>query len=64
VADNLVQPTGGQQMIALKTAADYVINQRLNVRIFFDKNLMRPKISNSFPSSNTSGGISLRFTLS
>ncbi len=64
VADNLIQPTAGQKMIALKTAADYVINQRLNVRLFFDKNLMRPKISNSFPSSNTSGGISLRFTLS
>jgi cell surface protein SprA len=64
VADNLNQPTGGQQMIAVKTAADYVINQRLNVRLFYDHNITNPKISNSFPSSNSSGGISLRFTLS
>lgn len=64
INDNVHQVTGGQRMVSIKTAADYVLNNRLNLRIFFDKVLTRPEISTSFPSSNTSGGFSLRFTLS
>lgn len=57
------QLTAGTRIISIKTAADYVINERLNIRLFYDQTLTKPFISLSFPTSNTSVGISLRFTL-
>jgi cell surface protein SprA len=57
------QVTAGQDILSLKTSADYVIDQRLNVRAFYERVINKPVISTSFPSSNTNIGISLRFTL-
>ena len=64
VVDQTNQATNGQNVVSIKTAADYVINQRLNLRLFFDKIITNPLISTSFPSSNTNAGFSIRFTLS
>ncbi|MEX1132732.1 MAG: cell surface protein SprA [Flavobacteriales bacterium] len=57
------QVTAGQNILSLKTSADYVLNQRLNVRAFYERVVNQPVISTSFPSANTNAGISLRFTL-
>lgn len=57
------QVTAGQNILSIKTSADYVLNQRLNVRAFYERVVNKPVISTSFPSSNTNAGISLRFTL-
>jgi cell surface protein SprA len=57
------QVTAGQKVLSIKTSADYVLNQRLNVRAFYERVVNTPVISTSFPSANTSLGISLRFTL-
>ena len=62
--DGSNQATAGQNVISIKTGADYVINERLNLRLFFDKIITTPVISTSFPSSNTNAGFSIRFTLS
>ncbi len=57
------QVTAGQKVLSIKTSADYVLNQRLNVRAFYERVVNTPVISTSFPSANTNLGISLRFTL-
>lgn len=57
------QVTSGQNILSLKTSADYIISQRLNIRAFYEWVLNKPVISTSYPSSNTNAGISLRFTL-
>lgn len=57
------QITAGQNITSIKCSADYVINQKLNVRAFYEKVINKPVISTSYPSSNTNIGISLRFTL-
>jgi cell surface protein SprA len=57
------QVTAGQDIISIKTSADYVIDQRLNLRAFYERVINKPVISTSFPSANTNIGISLRFTL-
>ncbi len=57
------QVTAGQNIISIKTSADYVINDRFNVRAFYERVVNTPVISTSFPSANTNAGISLRFTL-
>jgi cell surface protein SprA len=55
--------SAGQQNITIKATADYVINQKFTIRLFFDRTSNKPFISNQFPNSNTSFGLSLRFTL-
>lgn len=57
------QVTAGQDILSIKTSADYVIDQRLNLRAFYERVINKPVISTSFPSANTNIGISLRFTL-
>ncbi|MCB0759479.1 MAG: cell surface protein SprA [Flavobacteriales bacterium] len=57
------QVTAGQDIISIKTSVDYVIDQRLNLRAFYERVINKPVISTSFPSANTNIGVSLRFTL-
>jgi cell surface protein SprA len=57
------QITSGQNLISIKTAVDYVISDRLNIRAFYDHQINKPKVSISFPTSNINTGVSLRFTL-
>jgi len=55
--------SAGQKIYTIKTTADYVINDRFQIQFFFDKIINKPKTSNAYLTSNTNGGISLRFTL-
>ena len=57
------QITSGQNLLSIKTAIDYVISDRLNIRAFYDHQINKPKVSISFPTSNINTGVSLRFTL-
>jgi len=58
------QSTAGTSIISLKLSADYTISQKLTIRLYYDRILNHPLISNSFPTSNTNAGISLRLSLS
>ena len=60
---NIDQPTAGLTILSFKVAADYSVNERFNVRLFFDKTINTPLISTSFPTANTAAGVSVRFTL-
>ena len=57
------QPTSGQSLITLKFSADYVVNSRINLKLFYDKVITNPFISTSYPGAITNAGFSLRFTL-
>lgn len=57
------QITQGSRVITIQPSIDYIISKRLNVRIFFDQTRTIPKISTGFPTTNTRGGITLRFSL-
>ena len=61
---DISQATAGQNIISIKLSADYMLSTRLTVRAFIDRIMNNPVISSSFPTSNTNGGISLRFSLS
>ena len=64
VVENVTQPTAGQTIISIKFSADYVLSERLNIRLFYDQLLTRPAISTSYNSSNINSGVAIRFTLS
>ncbi|MFT5970923.1 MAG: cell surface protein SprA, partial [Flavobacteriales bacterium] len=63
ISDNSHIPSGGAKVFTLKTSADYVLNQRFNLRFFFDRVINTPRVSAAFPTANTNFGISVRFTL-
>lgn len=55
--------TGGQKEITIQPAIDYVINSRINVKLFFDQRRVTPYISTSAPITNTRAGINVRISL-
>lgn len=60
---DLAEPTGGTRAITINPTIDYVVNNRLNIQLFLNRTRNVPKISNSFPVTNTDAGIKVRFTL-
>ncbi|NLO02465.1 MAG: cell surface protein SprA [Bacteroidales bacterium] len=63
IVENDDQITAGQSAFTIKTTADYMLSDRFQLRLFFDKVLNNPFTSLSFPTSNTNVGVSFRFTL-
>jgi len=55
--------TGGQKVIRLAPSIDYVLNNRVNLKLYFEQNRNIPKISSSFPITNTRGGVQVRISL-
>ncbi len=61
---NVSQPTRGQMTIRISPSIDYIINNRLTIRAFYDYNRTVPATSISYPITNVQGGLTVRFTLS
>lgn len=57
------EPTRGNYALSLSPSAEYQLNQRLSLRLFFDYRRNVPKTSAGFPRTDTSGGIIVRFQL-
>ena len=61
---DLNEPTGGLTSISISPTIDYVVNDRFNVQLYFDRQKTIPKISTSYPITSTNAGIKVRFSLS
>jgi cell surface protein SprA len=57
------EPTAGSRMLSLRPTLDYAINDKLNFRAFYTRNVNNPKTSQSFPTALTNFGITLRYTM-
>lgn len=55
--------SGGAKNITFRPSIDYVLNQRFNLRLFYDSNVTKPYTSQSFTTAFTNFGINLRFTI-
>jgi len=60
---NYTEPTRGAKTIRISPSIDYVVNNRLNLRLFYDRNQTIPATSQSFPITTTRYGLNIRFTL-
>lgn len=60
---DLVIPVSGQKVIGIAPSIDYVINNRLNIKFFYDRRQTIPVVSTAYPITNTRGGLTLRFML-
>jgi cell surface protein SprA len=63
IVDEISTPTGGTNIITLRSAIDYQLTQNINLRLFYDWIRTTPQTSASFPTSNTNAGFSLRINL-
>jgi cell surface protein SprA len=61
--EDVDQPVVGQKVFSLGATADYVLSDRFNLQIFADRTMNNPFVANTFPTSNTNFGFSLKFTL-
>jgi cell surface protein SprA len=55
--------SSGAKNITLSPSIDYVLNQRFNLKIFYDGNITRPYTSQTFNTAFSNFGISTRFIL-
>ena len=55
--------TGGQKEVTIQPSIDYVLNNRINIKFFFDQRRVVPYISTSAPITNTRAGINVRISL-
>lgn len=63
IDEDINQVSTGQKVISINTSADYMVNTRLTLRVFFDKVINNPYVSSQYRNSTTNGGLTLRFTL-
>lgn len=63
IEEALNQMTAGQRITTLKFTADYVLSDRFNMQLFYDRQLNKPYISTSYPITNSSFGVNFRFSL-
>ncbi|HMH20679.1 MAG TPA: cell surface protein SprA, partial [Puia sp.] len=60
---NASLPTGGQRVVTISPSIDYVLNNRINLKLYFDQRRTTPKISTTPPITTTKGGLQVRISL-
>jgi len=56
-------PSAGMKVVSIRPNINYIINEKVTLRIFYDRVGNIPFTAQSYPSANTNAGFSLRFTL-
>jgi cell surface protein SprA len=55
--------TAGQKVVRLAPSIDYVLNNRVNLKFYFEQNRTIPKIATTAPVTNTRAGVQVRVSL-
>ncbi|MCB9201640.1 MAG: cell surface protein SprA [Flavobacteriales bacterium] len=55
------QITGGQNILSVRFSADYNFSKNLNLKLFYDQNMTKYKISTAYPLNTVRAGISATF---
>ncbi|KPK81041.1 MAG: hypothetical protein AMS27_15855 [Bacteroides sp. SM23_62_1] len=63
LVEDFDQVTAGQRVFKINLTLDYMLSDRFNLRLFFDRIMNTPIVSLSYPTANTNIGFSVRFTL-
>ncbi|MBE6346404.1 MAG: cell surface protein SprA [Lentimicrobiaceae bacterium] len=63
IDENYSQISSGQNRINIYLTADYDFSSRLGMQAFFKRDVTDPFVANSFKTSNTFAGVTLRFSL-
>jgi len=60
---NTAFPAAGQKVVRLAPTIDYVLNNRINLKLYFENNRVIPKLATTAPMSTTRGGVQIRISL-
>ncbi|WP_345253023.1 cell surface protein SprA [Flaviaesturariibacter amylovorans] len=60
---NTAYPAAGQKVVRISPTIDYVLNNRINIKLYFENNQVIPKLATTAPMSTTRGGIQVRISL-
>jgi len=60
---NTSLPVGGQKVTDIAPSIDYIINNRIQLKFYYDRRRVEPKISSSAPITTTKGGLQIRISL-
>ena len=63
IDENYSQISSGQNKVNIYLTADYDFSNRLGMQAFFRHDMTDPFVANSFKTTNTFAGVTLRFTL-
>ncbi len=63
IDQNLTQASSGNRLLTIKFMADYVFSSKVNIQVFYDRQVSTPLISSTFPVSSTNFGVSFKFML-
>jgi cell surface protein SprA len=55
--------TGGSKEVTITPTIDYFLNNRVNLKLYFDQRKVTPYISSSAPTTNTRAGVQVRISL-
>ncbi len=55
--------TGGSKEVTISPTIDYFLNNRINIKLYFDQRRVKPYISSSAPTINTRAGVQVRISL-
>ena len=61
--DEVNTVTAGNVNFQLRPQLGYVLSERLNLNLYFERNINTPRITSSYPRSTTQFGIQVRFSL-
>ncbi len=61
LAQSLTVTTRGQKVITISPSIDYMVSEKLTLRLFYDRRKSIPYVSSSYPITTTRAGIMLRF---
>ncbi len=62
LSQNIGITSRGQKVIGISPTIDYIVNDQLTLRMFYDRRQSIPYVSSSYPITTTRAGIMLRFT--
>ena len=60
---NASVPVGGQRVVSISPSISYVVNNRINLKLYFDQRRTVPFISSSPPVTTTRVGVEIRISL-
>ncbi|ANE53380.1 hypothetical protein SY85_08375 [Flavisolibacter tropicus] len=60
---NIAFGTAGQKVVRLSPTIDYVVNNKVNIKFYFEQNKVIPKIATTAPVTTTRGGLQVRVAL-
>lgn len=60
--ENTHQPVSGRTDVTLKSTADYVLSDRVNVQLFYERLVAKYEVASSYDTSDNSFGLKLRFS--